>query len=125
MRQYIGYMYRYISPQSLEAIENYIKVADEFSLPLGPLALAFVYSRPFVSSTIIGASNVNQLRDNVLSLNIPITNEIKNALDKVYRRFSDPTKGVFEIVDPNIEIIDPTTLPWGAKDQDIDPELDI
>jgi Aldo/keto reductase family len=39
---------------------------------VGPLALAWVYSRPFVTSTILGVTNVDQLKENVMALNIPI-----------------------------------------------------
>lgn len=81
--------------------------------------------RKFVSSTIIGVSSKQQLRENVLALNIPVEKELAEALNAVYSRHRDPTKGVFDIVDPNIEYVDPSKLPWGAKDQDVDPELDV
>ena len=95
------------------------------SLPLAPLSLAWVYSRPFVTSTIIGVTSLSQLEENVMALNIPITEEISTLIDGVHKQYLDPTRGVFEVVDPNIEYVDPSKLPWGAKDQDVDPELDI
>lgn len=127
LRQYVGFMHRYIAAPATVATQEYQDLADAFSLPLGPLALAWVYSRPFVSSTIIGVSSLAQLHDNILALNIPIDakGEIAAEIEKIYRRNLDPTKGVFEVVDPNIEYIDPSILPWGAKDEDVDPELDV
>lgn len=125
MRQFVGFMHRYISPPATEAVRKYQEVADIVSLPLAPLALAWVTSRPFVTSTIIGATNADQLRDNVFSLNIPINEEISELFNEVYRKHLDPTRGNFEVIDPNLEYIDPSKLPWGAKDQDVDPELDI
>lgn len=125
MRQYVGFMHRYISPPALEAIQKYQEVADMVSLPLTQLSLAWVYSRPFVTSTLIGATSTDQLRDNILALNIPITDEVTKHINKVYRKHVDPTKGVFEVIDPNLEYIDPSKLPWGAKDEDVDPELDL
>lgn len=45
LRQYVGFMNRYISPPATQALTEYQDVANDFSLPLGPIALAFVYSR--------------------------------------------------------------------------------
>jgi hypothetical protein len=109
----------------MEAVREYQGVADMFSMPLAPLALAWVYSRPFVTSTIIGATNLDQLEDNVMALNVPVSDELSDMINEVYRKHLEPTRGVFEIIDPTLEYIDPSKLPWGAKDQDVDPELDI
>lgn len=125
MRKYVGFMHRYISPSSLNAIKKYQEVADVYSLPLTQVALAWVYSRPFVTSTIIGATNLQQLEDNILALNVPIDEELTNLVNQVFRANVDPTKGIFDVVDPNLEYTDPAKLPWGAKDEDVDPELDI
>jgi aryl-alcohol dehydrogenase-like predicted oxidoreductase len=125
LRQYIGYMHRYIAPPAMEAVRKYQGVADVISMPLGALALAWVYTRPFVTSTIIGATNLQQLEDNVLALNVPISDEVAALINEVYRAHIEPTRGVFEVVDPNLDTIDPSKLPWGARDQDVDPELDV
>ena len=50
---------------------------------------------------------------------------LRMDLDAVRRRHLDPTNGVFSVIDPNAEYTDPSTLPWGANDQDVDPELDL
>jgi hypothetical protein len=107
-----------------EAVKEYSKMADSLAMPLAPLALSFVYSRPFVSSTIIGATNLLQLEDNVMALNVPMSPEMYRLIQGVYRKFVDPSRGVFDVIDPNLEYTDPSKLPWGAKDQDVDPELD-
>ena len=125
MRQFVGYMHRYISPPAMEAVRRYQELADSLSIPLTPLALAWVYSRPFVTSTIIGATNLRQLEDNVMALNMPITDDIAAALNAVFRDHLEPTRGIFEVMDPNLEYIDPSKLPWGGKDTEVDPELDI
>ena len=109
----------------MEAVRRYQELADSLSIPLTPLALAWVYSRPFVTSTIIGATNLRQLEDNVMALNMPITDDIAAALNAVFRDHLEPTRGIFEVMDPNLEYIDPSKLPWGGKDTEVDPELDI
>ena len=124
MRQYVGFMHRYLSPITNEAVMEYAKMADSLSMPLAPIALSFVYSRPFVSSTIIGATSLQQLEDNVMALNVPMSPEMYRLIQGVYRKFVDPSRGVFDVIDPNLEYTDPSKLPWGAKDQDVDPELD-
>ena len=102
-----------------------MKVANDFALPLEAISLAFVYSRPFVTSTIIGASSLNQLKSNILALNLPIRGDLETAINDVYRSHMDPSKGVFDVIDPNVEYVDPSKLPWGARDVDVDPELDV
>ena len=125
MRKYVGFMHRYLSDRSIRATKEYKKIADNLALPLSTLAHAFVFSRPHTTSTIIGATNVLQLEENVRALNLPISEEVLDMINRVYIRYMDPAKGVFEVSDPSIEYVDPTKLPWGAKDQDVDPELEI
>ena len=126
MRQFVGFMNRFIAPPALEATRLYKEVAAEVSVPLTPLALAWVYSRPYVTSTVVGATSAQQLMDNVLPLNLqPLSEEVNSLLDKVYRQYLDPCRGVFDVTDPHMEYTDPSTLPWGGKDMDVDPDLDI
>ena len=125
LHKYVGFQHRYLSDPSRDAVARYSEVAREFDLPLATVALAFVYSRPFVTSTIVGASTTDQLRSNILSLNLPINEEMEQLLTGAYRKGMNPTKGVFEVRDPYREYVDPSKLPWGAKDQDVDPELDV
>lgn len=124
MKHFVGFMHRYINPLAREAVEHYKGAADTLGLPLAQVALAFVYSRPFVTSTILGATSASQLEDDILALNIPVTDEAFRLLNGVYRRYVDPTKGVFEVLDPNVEYVDASKLPWGSKDEDVDPEMD-
>lgn len=124
LRQYVGFMHRYLSVPANEAVRRYAALAESISMPLAPVSLAWVYSRPFVSSTLIGATNMQQLEDNVMALNIPISSEVAKLINGVYRNFLDPTRGYEDVIDPNLDYIDPSKLPWGAKDQDVDPELD-
>ena len=125
LTKYVGFMHRYLADPTSDAIEAYCDAAEAIGLPLGPLSIAFVASRPFTTSTIIGCSNLQQLEEAVLSLNIPISDEVYTLLDDVKKKHPDPTKGVFSVMDPTKEYVDPSKLPWGAKDVDIDPELDL
>lgn len=125
MRKFTGYGHKYISPPATEAVRDYLHAAKDVSLPLGPLSLAWLYSKPYVTSTIIGATSTSQLEENLMALNIPINEEINDLINEVYRHHTDPTKGIFPVIDLNQELIDPAMLPWGSRDQDVDPELDV
>jgi len=125
LHKYVGFMHRYLSDPARVAVQRYAEVAREFDLPLSVVALAWVYSRPFVTSTVVGASTTSQLRDNILALNLPVNDEMTALINAAYHKGVDPTKGIFEVRDPYREYVDPSKLPWGAKDQDVDPELDV
>jgi aryl-alcohol dehydrogenase-like predicted oxidoreductase len=56
-----GYRTRYESSQAPRAVDEYIKIAAKYGVTPAQLALGFVQSRPFVPSTIIGATSVDQL----------------------------------------------------------------
>ena len=102
-----------------------LEVAQDYEIPLSALALAWVYSEPAVLSTLLGATNPQQLRENVQALNLaPLESQLQAALDAVCQVHVDPTKGCFPVVHPDEEIVDPSTLPWGSRDEDLDPELD-
>jgi aryl-alcohol dehydrogenase-like predicted oxidoreductase len=121
-------VYRYISEPASRAIEAYQAIADEYDLPLSAVALAWVYRHPTipVCSTILGASSPQQLEENVLALNLaPVSEAMQQSIMEVWKQHMDPCKGKFFINDPNEEVVDPSTLPWGARTQDIDPELDL
>eukprot|EP01042_Synura_sphagnicola_P004176 gene4176-5275_t len=118
MRRYVGYMHRYISPPAMAATKRYQEIADSLVVPLTPMALAWVYSRPFVTSTVIGATDLEQLDDNVHSLNMLLSEEALSLINEAYKLHLDPTKGSFPVVDPYLDDMDPSMLPWGARDID-------
>lgn len=70
------------------ATEAYVKLAKEFGLSPAQMALAFVNSRSFVGSNIIGATNLAQLKENIDSLDVSLPDELFeriNALGEIYR----------------------------------------
>ena len=67
------------------------------------LLYTWIY-RPFVTSTIIGATSVKQLQDNVMALNLPISDEIADLIQQIHKADRDPSKGIFEVMDPTKEV---------------------
>ncbi len=69
------------------AVEAYLKVAAKHELDPARMALAFVNSRPFVTSTIIGATSMEQLRNNVASIGLTLGDEVMSDIGAVYRKY--------------------------------------
>ena len=72
------------------AVRAYIEVAEKHNLDVCQMALAFVNDRPFTTSNIIGATNMDQLKSNIASIDLTITPEILTDIDKAYRQFTRP-----------------------------------
>ncbi|NRD75164.1 NADP(H)-dependent aldo-keto reductase [Shewanella sp. VB17] len=80
---------RYTDNQiALDATQAYVELAQEFKLSPAQMSLAFVNSRKFVASNIIGATNIEQLKENIDSINVSISSELMlrlNELSQMYR----------------------------------------
>lgn len=89
-----GYMARYRNSIASEAVVQYSKVAEKHGLSPAELALVFTYSQPFVASTIIGATSIQQLRENIgaYAKKDKATKELLDDVNAVYRRYRDPSK---------------------------------
>ncbi|MDE1914918.1 MAG: aldo/keto reductase [Sphingomonadales bacterium] len=81
---------RYVVPQQEEATARYVAVAREFGLTPVQLALGFVYSRAFVTSSIIGATSLEQLKDNIAGSMTPLPEGAFEAIQAVQRVLPDP-----------------------------------
>ena len=81
---------RYSSDQSTEATKKYLAIAEKFDISLPHMALAFVNSRPFVTANIIGATNLEQLKENISSIDVSLTNEILQAIGEVHAVIPNP-----------------------------------
>ena len=65
-----------------------MKLSKKYNISLLNLANGFVLSRPFVTSSIIGATSLKQIKENLQSCNIKLDNEILNEIEKIH--LSDP-----------------------------------
>ncbi|KAL6185110.1 hypothetical protein ACLB2K_041245 [Fragaria x ananassa] len=89
-----GYMERYNKSISREATIKYMEVAKKHGLTPVQLALGFARDRPFVTSSIIGATSVDQLKEDIdafLSTERPFPPELMADIEDVYKRYRDPT----------------------------------
>jgi len=81
-------MARYTNDNCKNATELYHQIAEKHNLTLTELALAFVNDRPFVTSNIIGATNMQQLKENIDSIEINLTQDILEEIENIH--LSDP-----------------------------------
>ncbi len=81
---------RYSSPQAAEATAYYLQLAEDHGLSLTALALAFVKSRSFVTSNIIGATNLEQLKENIDAYQYTLSEEVLQEIDKIHNQIPNP-----------------------------------
>ena len=65
-------------------MQAYSKIAEKYNLSLTHLALAFVNSQPFVASNIIGATTMDQLKENIESVNVDLSEDILEEINQVH-----------------------------------------
>jgi aryl-alcohol dehydrogenase-like predicted oxidoreductase len=82
---------RYSNEQALAASREYVQLARDHSLDPAQMALAFVNSRPFLTSTIIGATGMGQLKSNIDSVNISLSSDILDEIEAIHRRHPNPS----------------------------------
>lgn len=81
---------RYGNPQAQAACSRYVKLAREHGLDPAQMALAFVNRQPFVTSNIIGATNLEQLDANLASLQLQLSEQVLEAIEAIHREQPNP-----------------------------------
>lgn len=81
---------RYSNPQVEAATAAYVALARKYQIDPAQLALAYVNSRPFVTSNIIGATTLEQLRSNIDSVSVEITPEIIDGIEAIHKTQPNP-----------------------------------
>ncbi len=81
---------RYLRPGVLEAVGHYARLARANGMTPTQLALAWCYTRWFVASTIIGATTLAQLRENIDAYSLRLPPEVVAAVDAIHARLMNP-----------------------------------
>ena len=81
---------RFSNEKCFEATDLYYNIAARHNLSLTEMSLAFVNDRPFVTSNIIGATNMDQLKENINSINIKLWKEIIGEINLVSEKIPTP-----------------------------------
>ncbi|KGE76768.1 NADP(H)-dependent aldo-keto reductase [Halomonas sp. ND22Bw] len=82
---------RYNSPQAEEATRAYVEIARQHGLDPAQMALAYVNSRSFLTSNIIGATTMAQLESNLESESLRLDDEVLAAIEEVHQRHPNPS----------------------------------
>ncbi len=82
---------RYNPARAQEPVRRYIALAQKYKLDPIQMAIAFTMSRPFIPSTIIAATSMEQLRGNISAGNITLTPEVVKEIQQLYIDMPDPT----------------------------------
>ncbi len=82
---------RHLNPLAMKAYDEYFKLAKEHNLTMVQLAQSFVNSRPFVTSNIIGATTMEQLKENIGSISIELSEEIIDKINKIHNNNPNPS----------------------------------
>ncbi|MEK9638024.1 MAG: aldo/keto reductase [Pelagibacteraceae bacterium] len=88
---YNDFWVRYREENAKKAVVSYFNLAKKNGLSLTQLALAFVNSRPFVTSNIIGATTMEQLKENIGSVNINLDEKIIEEINLIHAGNPNPT----------------------------------
>ena len=82
---------RYSNPQALSATEAYVNIARQNDLDPAQMALAYVNSRTFLTSNIIGATTMTQLKTNIDSVNIHLDDRVIEQIESVHTAIPNPS----------------------------------
>ena len=85
-----GFNFRYTKPNVQAALTAYADLARKNGMTPAQLALAFVYSRWFVTSAIVGATSVVQLQENIGALEVKLSDEVLKAVEEIHLRYTNP-----------------------------------
>jgi len=81
---------RFMNDKTLASTQKYLKIAADFGLNPVTMAIAWSKQFDFVASTIIGATNAEQLDDTLAAMDLTLSHEILNACDKVHQEILYP-----------------------------------
>ena len=81
---------RFSNVNCAKAIDMYYEISQKHNMTLTEMSLAFVNDRPFVTSNIIGATTMDQLKENINSINIKLSDEIISEINLVNEKIPNP-----------------------------------
>jgi aryl-alcohol dehydrogenase-like predicted oxidoreductase len=92
LKLFPGFMDRYLGSLNEAAVNAYSALAEEVGLTPTQLALSWCYHREYVTSTIIGATTMEQLHENIQAYDVRLDDSTKARIGEIYKKYTDPTK---------------------------------
>ena len=84
------YYTRYSKPYAVKIIEKYFNISKKFDLNFAQMSIKFCEIQKFVTSTIIGATTMEQLKTNIESVNVDLDKEVIKEINNVHLMHSNP-----------------------------------
>lgn len=81
---------RYIKGRSVAATQKYYELAQSHDLSLAQMSLAFVNTRPFLTSNIIGATTMKQLEENIASIDVELSEDVLKGIETIHNEIPNP-----------------------------------
>ncbi len=81
---------RYSGETAVTATQKYYELAQANDLSLAQMSLAFVNSRPFLTSNIVGATSMKQLEENIASIDVELTEELLQKIEAIHNEIPNP-----------------------------------
>ena len=89
-RDWDFWKYRYNTPNLKNAVEEYCKISEKYNLNMSQMSLKFCETQPFMTSVIIGATTMEQLKTNIESVNIKLSDDVIKEINKVQTIYPNP-----------------------------------
>ena len=81
---------RYDKPNTNVAVDAYFEIAKKYNINLAQMSLKFCEIQPFMTSVIIGSTTMEQLKTDVESVNVKLTDEIIKEINEVQKIYPNP-----------------------------------
>ena len=81
---------RYQNENGQKAIEEYYEISKKYNINFTQMSLKFCEIQPFMTSVIIGATTMEQLKTNIESVNVTLSNEIINEINQIQKKYPNP-----------------------------------
>lgn len=81
---------RYTGEPAQRAVQAYVELARRSGLDPAQMALAYVFSRPFLGSALVGATTIAQLRANIAAARLRLPDDVAAAIEKIHREHPNP-----------------------------------
>ena len=81
---------RYEKPHTNKAVDAYYEIAKKYGLDLAQMSIKFLEIQPFVTSVIIGATTMDQLKTDIESVNVKLSKEIIKEINDVQTIYPNP-----------------------------------
>ena len=81
---------RYRKPNTEKAVEEYFKISKKYGLDMSQMSIKFCEEQEFMTSVIIGATTMDQLKTNIESVNVKLNDKIIKSINEIQKLYPNP-----------------------------------